>query len=142
MCSRDVWNSNASGISVDYKYVFQAHCAQACAYLCQSRGHHELAIPGLSARFGFQKIRFSIRTAYGCQRPSDLDLLSYLIVTGAHKPSTQFPDRVSFLALNMMPSNAFQAPTQMKGAIMGLEFTIDTDHRKVSSASRLVNSRR
>lgn len=46
------------------------------------------------------------------------------------KDSDKSCSRLLSFALAMMPSSNFQ-PLQLKGEVMDLEFTIDTDHRFV-----------
>jgi hypothetical protein len=59
---------------------------------------------------------------------------SYLLLNGADghlKTSTSLLVLVPFPLGTMMPSDSFH-PLQLKGEVMDLEFTIDTDHRSVA----------
>jgi len=63
--------------------------------------------------------------------------ICYLITPEALKDKVDSPWACSFSAPDlsphcaMMPTDEFQ-PVQLKGEIMDLEFTIDTDHRSVA----------
>jgi len=72
-----------------------------------------------------------------CQYRHDLKsgiFICYLITPEALKDKVDSPWACSFSAPDllpycaMMPNDSFQ-PVQLKGEIMDLEFTIDTDHR-------------
>ena len=60
-----------------------------------------------------------------CQIHGSLQLLNSAGTTSSTRPQTQL------LQPSTMMSEQFQPALQLKGEIMDLEFTIDTDHRSV-----------